>query len=365
MEVPMFHPLERTAITCTMTNGLDLESVTSRISRFLRLKSIESHYHDDCGRVDAQTDNLVKFVIQLWKSNNNDAVIVEIQRRQGCCIAMQALRHDLIQAIQQGIEEGNNNISHNPHTVRRDGLLLQRVVTTAAAQSQLLSRALPPQPPGTSCLESAMELTINMLSSDRVDAQRLGLESLCVMTDPTKVLLENAVKVSRSILLEEEESNHIMTRLLKRYFVLQRQDFANADDDVMMSEGNEFFGAMHLLALKVLSQSLECLVTSLAGEAPSLLNSSSNDNKDFWATIVSCLYQNVQVASTKPMEASYAIRCLRFLQMIQPEMLDYSVQRQKEEVLISLIHAHDYGRQHHRLLEHESQLWMGRLGLAH
>jgi hypothetical protein len=348
--VPLYHPLERTAVT--LSDQLSLDTITSRISQFLKQQSIPARY-DDTGRVDCITDELVKFVVRLWSTTTTTStphgggggVIVEIQRRQGCCIAMHGLRQQLIEAIRHGV-------SVTPAPPSR---------TTCDFLKTLVDQTALPKPnnkydDSSSCLPSALELCRRLLESERWDEQRLGLESLCILTDPHKVV--DADEASLVILTDSHYSD-----LLEPYFVHAQMHRKNTDTHASTSittttnmdyEQGDYFGALHLLALKALSQALESVARRQV-QIPLDLDGL------FWRTTLESLYDNLSVASSRPLEAAWSIRCLRDLQTLEPKILHMAPRRLYE----SLVHAHDYGRQHHRSLERETEQWMGRLGFVH
>merc|ERR1712226_1404650 len=73
--------------------------------------------------------------------------------------------------------------------------------STCAFVQDLLDRTkLPPPPSNLPCSLAALELSKRLIETDRLDAQRLGLESLCSMTDPRQLLLRDADDVGRTLL---------------------------------------------------------------------------------------------------------------------------------------------------------------------
>lgn len=318
--VPLYHPMERTAVTIS---DIAVEDITRRISTFLKLNSITAQY--EASRVSCMTDTLLKFVVHLWQSP--EGVIIEVQRRQGCCIAMQAIRHHLIEAIQTGTDRTP------PQVPSRS--------TCSVVQTLLDQMQCPPPPPqDLPCCSSALDLAKHLLQSDRFDAQRLGLESLCSLTNPTQVLLRDADHVSRTVLLEPE-----WQRLMSRYFESRRTE----DDDIA--------NALHFLALKTVTQAIE------AATANGVKLSALSSTTPFWTLLVEDLFQNLIKASTCPLEASLSTRCFRYLQVLHPELLRAIYNN--ANLYDYLVQAHDFGKHHHRSLEMETEQWMGRLGFAY
>jgi hypothetical protein len=326
LPVPMFHPLERTAATI---ENVALDTATSRISNFMKSHSITCQYHSDQGFIDCTTDDQLQFVVQLWQGNNNGScnkIIMEVQRRQGCCIQMQTIRHQLLKVV----VHGESSRPAEPPTR-----------STCAFLATLLDQttSLPPPPQGE-CLPTALSICRTLLQSKRLDENRLGLESLCTLTDPSKFRSNDADQACRMLL-----SDATYQGLLEKHFMQK-------EDDTMEYEHKAFVGRLHLLALKVLSQSLESVTQS--SSRPLAIDLSSV----FWRNILQTLYCNLQVASSRPLEASLSIRCLRLLQTLEPSTLTALVPS-PSSLHECLSRAHQYGRDHSRSLEQESEQFMG------
>jgi hypothetical protein len=118
----------------------------------------------------------------------------------------------------------------------------------------------------------AIEIAKGLLSKDRIDANRLGFESLCLLTDTTKTSIEIATIVSRAVLLgttsvtttttstaaPEEEGELPFQKIRKTILALIRlddqpqdeeEDFGDVDDE-------EHLAVLRNLALTVLSNAL-------------------------------------------------------------------------------------------------------------
>jgi hypothetical protein len=345
--VPMYHPLERTAVTI---ENLTLDTVTARVSSFMKTQSITCSYHSDSGRVDCLTEGLLKFVVQLWQggAGANNAIIMEVQRRQGCCIEMQGVRNKVIHAILSG-----ESIQPNTKQPQTTCEFLQTLVQTTTAVS------LPPPPPRKDCLSTALDCCRRFLESERLDEIRLGLESLCILTDPSKVIAKDADEASRIIL-----SDASFQDLLEKFFfdvklTHNKLIVDEDDDDILMDYGQgQFFGCLHLLAIKALSNALESVARNdHSSRIPIDLSNL------FWQTVLQSLYYNLQKAPRRPLEACLSTRCLRLLQTSEPSTLNMAPSQHRLHKY--LMNAHQYGREHSRSLEQETEQLMGRLGFVH
>jgi len=322
--VPFFHPLERTVVTI---DSLSLNSVAIRISNFMKNHSITCSYHNEEGRVDCMTDALLRFTVQLWEGSQPNTFLMEVQRRQGCCVQMQHIRRLLTQAIL-------DNVTSEPEA------------KPAEKTCEFLERMLPPLPPRQEGLPSALDCCKEMLGSERLDLNRLGLESLCTLTDSSKMLSKDAKQACHLILTDSTWQG-----LLEKYFMDMKAANNDTDDNSMEEDTatqyrqGEMFGSLHLMALKVLAQTLESSPTpqrSLPIDLDSM----------FWKTILQALYYNMQVASRRPLEASLSIRCLRLLQTLEPATLNLAPSQDSLQYFLS--RAHQYGKDHNRSLEQET-----------
>lgn len=302
--VPIYHPLERTAVTFGNEHPLDL--ITERISGFLKQQSIFASYEET--RVVCSTSCCLHFSIQLWQKNDGNTIIMEMQRKQGCAIRMQSLRQQL-----------------------KDSILFYGVKPTqessapSASLKQQLARMVPPIPAAASEEQgSCMELCQEMLSSNLLDQNRMGLESLCILTDASKV--QDAAQASDKVL----QDSKLQMSLIK-YFAASPED-----------------KNLHLLAIKAVAQALEACSASCKIVLGSV----------FWQTVLQTLYQHIQRPHEKPLEACFCIKALRLLSDKCPECLDVLQRKHSLPVTAFLQIAHEFGKQHSSSLEREAMQFM-------
>merc|ERR1712151_543296 len=175
--------------------GVDV--VCGRISNYMKSNSIHCTYQDDLGRVNCTTDNLLSFSVQLWKKNSD--IVIEIQRTQGCAIAMHTTRQSLIQTIQHGHHQDQGQ--------------QQAVKQTSPEMSRFLQQLPMPSSQDSSCVETCLEICQDLLNSDLLDQNRLGLESLGILTDPSKT--QFAQEVSKQVIIDSN-----LQRLLVKFFTM-------------------------------------------------------------------------------------------------------------------------------------------------
>ena len=305
-----------------------LDTVTTRISDCLKSNSITTSYHN--ARVDCLTDCLLRFSIQLWQGSDSSTTIIEIQRKQGCCIKMQRVRALVAEAAQHGNVDVSESSADNACSV------VQRLMKNTAL----------PTPVDSDCFGSAMAISQRMLESKRCDENRMGLESLCALTDSTKVIAAEAQKASNTLL-----SDAHLQGLLEKYFVqVKLSGSSDQEDDTMDYEHGQFSGCCHILALRLLANVLE----SVATDSVKIDLTSS-----FWTTVLNALYYNANVASSRPLEACLSIKSLRLLQALEPSCLSLAPSEQGLHKVLTT--AQQFGRQHNHLLEVESKRLIGQL----
>eukprot|EP00934_Nitzschia_sp_Nitz4_P003334 Nitzschia sp. Nitz4//scaffold242_size29646//15980//17488//NITZ4_008051-RA/size29646-processed-gene-0.19-mRNA-1//-1//CDS//3329543815//3324//frame0 len=342
--VPLFHPLERTALTL---QDIPLDTITSRISTYLKQHSILADYQDT--KVLCQTDSFLKFVIQLWRQDQR--VIVEIQRRQGSCLEMQAVRHHLLARLLQDDQDQDDRATlasvASTTTTTTGGVAATAGTLADTARAAGTRSGTPDWSRLHDWVESttahaskpdaaaALDLVTPLLETPRVDAQRLGLESLLSLTNPTHCLWKESQRVSRTLLADPVWHARLTSHLA-----------------VQGAATNVCASHMHLLTLQVLAQAMEVVAADDDTQAASAM--AAWMHSDAWIhAVLPTLWYHVEHATLFPMEASCAVRCLRHGQHVHVASLQAVLQS-----------AHHVGQERHQALEDECHTWMNTLGMT-
>lgn len=387
---PLHYPLERTATTIYTES---LQDLIENISTFMKDRSIACSYNDQTGRFDGLTMNLLRFSVQLWGTGRPPAkngllpVLVEIQRRQGCCIEMQRLRQELIQHLTRSVHhrDSDSNIHVNSSQLCDKSLneeLLQTWMTEQYANRP--TSTLPSVVPAESSIDDSFRIGLSLLKSSMLDQNRLGLESLCMISDVSKSSIEQAQYASSKILANGE-----LQQLLLPYFVRveispRHQSThpmeSGRDDDhgygartLDYAQGS-YFGGMHILALKVVSHALETKVlverktaAGLPSNGIDVESTSITLFTPFWNHALQAMIYNTHFSHLRPLEAALSIRCLRLLNALVPEAwnrhgsINPIGHRPFDDMLLD---ARSYGRRYHLGLEQETQALLTQLGVA-
>ena len=258
--VPAFYPLERSSRF--VEDGL--EAVVDRVSEANRLLSIHAVYCNKTATATLLTSENVEMHLSLWKtSGKQEGIVVEIQRRKGDSIAFHRYSRCILDSaagefdIKEHVEKNGDDID--------------------AVFSRKVQRLLTLEKPSDSTSEAenaiiAIEIAHGLVMKDRIDARQLGLESLCLLTDPKKTGHKTAVIASRVVLLgsaqdidsnaspeeallcDETPFQEIRQALLS---LIQFRRIGDSDDfDEEDSEESEHITVLHNLALAVLANAL-------------------------------------------------------------------------------------------------------------
>jgi len=205
--------------------------------------------------------------LSLWRpSGDKEGIVIEIQRRKGDSITFHRYSRCILDAI-----AGDLDISDH---VEKNGDDIDAVF------SRKVQRMLTLEAPQDSRTEAenaiiAIEIAHGLIMKDRIDANQLGLESLCLLTDPKKTGLTTAVIASRVVLLgsardvttnksapEEtllcdetpfQEIRQALLSLIQFRRIGDGDDFGKGDS----SEESEHITVLHNLALAVLANALD------------------------------------------------------------------------------------------------------------
>jgi len=319
-ELPSFYPLEET--NCLVKNTAP-SIVSGRISDCCRLLSVQAQFDDVAGTASLKTAEHVEIHLSLWSGTDEEpeGLVVEAQRRTGDPIKFHEYTRHILDAAQGRFDTGK--ISEKPtRPVIGDR-------KNSAAQSQ-----------GDKSL-SAVEIAAKLLKKDRLDARRLGMESLCFLTDPSRTGVDTALVASRAVLFgsaengDEDDVEFLADELGIREAILSLIQFgrlSESSDCIIDSESDEEStkvneeekntnDILHNLALAVLSNALEVLENYGDDEAPCPEATLSQVTNDFLKEteeishreLIDSLLKVLGQAESKPHDACLSAQCLRSL----------------------------------------------------
>lgn len=333
--VPAFYPLERSSRFVED----ELTTVVGRVSEANRLLSVHAVYCNETATASLLTSENVEMHLSLWKtSGKQEGIVIEIQRRKGDSITFHRYARYILDAavgeldIQDHFEKNGEDID--------------------VVYSKNVNRLLSLESPNDLETETenaiiAVEIAHGLLMKDRMDARQLGLESLCLLTDPKKTGVTTALIASRVVLLgtaQDIESNNsspeeglmcdeapfqeIRQAILSLIQFRRIGDADEFDETEESSEEEEHITILHNLALAVLANALDVIENEailMEGESPlssapeevrgnrSRMNSSESISERFLEDdrqIMKTLISELGKAGMKPHNACLSAKCL-------------------------------------------------------
>jgi len=247
------------------------QEVASRVADCLRQESIAATYNNSEALVEAETKEHVQFAVRLW--SDKDQVLVEIQRTAGCCFLFHQSAKAVLRAA-KGLRKQQPQISFTiPDCVPQE---------TEEESKQ--------------CTQEGLEIALDLLKKDRLDAHMLAIESLVYLTKATK----NRSFAAHCILCGEFRSTILC--LVESFRMHKSTSVALSQ----MEE--EHLTIMHRNALTVLANCLVALEHS--GELLHVLGQQEEFRSN---TLLATLVDEVGSAEQRPHDACQAARCLQSL----------------------------------------------------
>eukprot|EP00979_Chaetoceros_neogracilis_P006655 scaffold1355_cov165-Chaetoceros_neogracile.AAC.8 len=365
-QVPSFYPLEKSSRFIRDTPN----NIASRISDACRLMSVQATYDDDLATAELVTEEHVEIHLTLWRGGNGSAAditdasvtapepseeimitIIEAQRRKGCAVIFHRYCKNLLDAAQGCFEVKNDGTKqfHRVEVEKKDD----------EGENSLL----------------AIEIAASLLRKDRMDARRLGMESLCLLTDPSKTGMETALLASQIVLFGSvqeaagDEADFIPDELGIREAILslvqfgrlgEYCDFESDDEEEENATGveREFNEVLHNLALAVLANALQVLeghgneMAASEDSKPSangfLEESKGISKRELLSTLLNVLGK----AESKPHDACLSAQCLKSLFQASKEAKRRARDLNAKQIVMTAL---DVGKRTHVKLETETK----------
>jgi hypothetical protein len=294
-DLPEFHVLERTAVFVPNSSP---SCVAKRISDVLRDRSIQAVFEDDKAKVKCITEDGVDFRVRLYRGLGkfSHGIIVEVQRRFGASLDFRGV--------------------------------------TMAILDSAEGKAVPP--PGSSCLPlvsdseddsyetdgvSSLNMVSKMLSHPGHDATNVAMQTLACLTDPSKVEIATARKVSEALLADSDVWGKVLSLIL---------DKNSEDDDLFM---------LRTAAMGVLANVLR----NVQGRIPTMLREQLHPS----------LVRDLCSADKNPRLAVQAARCV--------EMLLTGDEQSDADLHHALTVAVEAGASRYVALERQAQLCLAKI----
>jgi hypothetical protein len=373
--VPAFYPLEKSS---RLVEDADPKEIARRLSDCLRSLSVQAIYNNDTASL--LTAENVEMHLSLWKTPStaaNPGVVVELQRRKGDSIAFHRYSRSILDAaVEDSIpsEAFADDIMYSKKVQRL--MQLPKNQETQEHENAII----------------AIEIAHGLIMKDRMDARVLGLESLCLLTDPRKTGYITAVLASHVVLLGSTRCVEVPGAQSEQELVMDEGPFqeireailglvqfsrigeVDDQDDSIHQADAESMMLLHNLALAVLANSLDVMERSdrfdedFGDTEPEdtkprsrLRTASSNDvaneflqqteefsNKEILSTLIAELGK----AQLKPHDATLSAKCLGSLLRASDEAKKRAQELGAKQVVSTAL---DVGVRTHRKLETECE----------
>lgn len=330
--VPEFYPpLQNVLVLREQDTPANI--VCQRISDFMRLNSIYcvgKNLESD-GRLVCSTTKVPKFVVQLWArpaaitdtTQQSSEIIVEVQRRQGCSVMLHRIRKSLARSIRDGDQHMVAAPPRNNATIGRS--VPDQIVREASSETCQATR-----------LEIDLCGCIRLLESVFHDQKRLGMESLSILTDPSKVGGDEALIAATSLIFREGPHGDRLQNAFEDYlyFLLQEQ------------QEPQNKGILLRYALLVGTNAMDLLVEH-GNKCEEMSLADAFDHKPttsmlatFWRNVIDILVRTLEDVEMCPQNAALSIRCLRILETHAPNDWKPLAQYDSLSSLVQLAHEH-------------------------
>jgi len=344
------------------TTKVSLPELLDRIRTFLRVRSISTRFRPQEATIHCRTA-WTYFVVQLWRIDDDDdteyaspsssfsSVVVDVQRRQGCCLETNRLRRRLFRAIETGqlddlsssmgaeydrgcaaeaafaaVSDNSGNSDSRSCFDRKVPPLVKMLYRERLSR---IPRGKAPETHGRqSCSEEDIARCEELLRSDCRDQNRLGIESLVFLTrgggdsSLSCVCADTAKDVARTLLYEpqpQREGNSCCQSLRDAFCgylrcnVNQLDRFDSGIDTTDFSDA-QHRATMHSLALQVLANALKIVVGD---------NDASNSNRnidlssEFWREVARSLTLNLSKSAAGRSGAQVSYLSAKSLSMLE------------------------------------------------
>lgn len=264
--VPAFYPLEKSS---RLIEDESASEVASRLADCLRTLSVHALYDNQAATASLLTSENVEMHLSLWHklstpSKPSSGVVVELQRRKGDSIAFHRYSRSILDAA-VGDLEYLPDLDDALYSKKVQRLLSMELKNQ---QNQEHENAI-----------IAIEIAHGLIMKDRMDARQLGLESLCLLTDPRKtgyitsvlcshvILLGSTqgveipgVEQGDSFLMDEGPFQEIREAILSlvQFSRISEEDETD-EDDIVTNPESDHMTLLHNLALAVLANALDVI----------------------------------------------------------------------------------------------------------
>uniref|UniRef100_A0A7R9Z5C2 Uncharacterized protein n=1 Tax=Pseudictyota dubia TaxID=2749911 RepID=A0A7R9Z5C2_9STRA len=325
--VPRHYPILKPSSTFV---GLAAETISERVSEFFRKNSFSAQYNKGDAEVQASSAHgNVELVARLWRGDNEQEVIMEVQRHKGSSPDFYRMCRDLFAAV----KSGEYTMSRSPEEEMR--------VYDFGASPHCAEDETPSMETGN--LLSAIS---EMIQCDFLETQELGFQALQFLVEPGKAGRNSALRVSKTILLGNTEQG---ARIRAHLYEVLTQGYEGGDSSgkpgrsALEEKGQRLRGH----ALQILANMLE----AVNGDIELSKELGKQRTHEYWESLIPALVTDIDEASSSPHNALWAMRSIRNFVKLSSRGRETALSC---GVLPLLADAYEYGRGRCLLLEMES-----------
>lgn len=301
-----------------------LANLLESLPEMFRKLSLQALYNDCPISVTARSLESVELEISIFQCrDNSDELVVEFQRRDGDCAAYHQYAHQIMSAI-------------------AGGAAVSPVCGTPWNHSTLSRlECIPYEETPEDSVVGAIDIAWSLISNDRYDARKLGLESLKHMSDPNTSGMTTSKAVAEYLLFPQTLVQQNVSRNVFGYAC--RSIRSTTDSDKGADEAEFTY-----LALIIISQCFRIAARDKSLDIPTFVDLFPGD-------LVESILEKVHDAKSHPHHAFYAVQSLVALCECAPSLRSRINGRDVEE-------AHLYGDSCHFALATASQQLLLALG---
>jgi hypothetical protein len=318
--VPIDFPLERTH---REIHGSDALEVAERITGALRKLSIEAEFCSKTAKAKCKTEDFIEFRIRLFSGGEgSQPVIVELQRRTGAVRSFMCTCRCILLAA-EGKEFCETKLASS-------------CIPSDVSSMKCLKGVNLNLDPITGCTNALQKIT-NLLRDTHFDTNLLGLENLCILTDPLKTPTKTVEFACKSV-VGGHNSYCLRDEILR---VVERSKECVRDTDL---KGLDYQNRIRNLSLKVFSLALDALARNLYLE--------DAVQKDTWfcEILLPMLFEEINEAKESPLRACFAISCIISMSCTKLKAVILDM-----DGLSSVLMAQEIGEMCHELLATEAR----------
>jgi len=341
--VPMCYPVERTHVVIPSAE-MSPQDITSCISFLCQKMRLAAHYESSCQAFLTASDG-TQLSVQLFLEKDDfdedsESTIVEVQRRYGKSETFYFHANKLLQVAKGVVHVTKMSVTEGKPQTRIPPMVLPKELMEICAVSEAEERAN---------VVAELNMAVALLEKDRLDANELGLELLCMLTDTTKSSNTVCLMASKIIVAGRSEERDMLDFSALMKCALSKSSLSNNFEDDLIETYSD---GLKTQALQVLSNAFRvCVGQKVAVSSEAVIFCKTSQ-------LVSELLSLVRAAERRPHEAVLATQCLEGLMVLSMEARTLALSM---NVVQAVQEAQLVGQCSHAILASESERVFTRL----